>query len=172
VIESPVELQLLSLEGEVDPVPTLGIPTLLSLVFPLALALAKELVWLEAGDRVTSHILSVLSSLAVAIKFEARGLHAKSFIPLVCPVMVATGRRRLLLLLLLLSLVLSLLVVVQVSKCVEISQSLTLPSAEALAQTTLSMHDVDATVVDAAVEGANDRHETARLCSPCIGKQW
>jgi hypothetical protein len=168
VIESPVELQLLSLEGEVDPVPTLGIPTLLSLVFPLALALAKELVWLEAGDRVTSHILSVLSSLAVAIKFEARGLHAKSFIPLVCPVMVATGRRRLLLLLVLLSL----LVVVQVSKCVEISQSLTLPSAEALAQTTLSMHDVDATVVDAAVEGANDRHETARLCSPCIGKQW
>jgi len=168
VIESPVELQLLSLEGEVDPVPTLGIPTLLSLVFPFALALAKELVWLEAGDRVTSHILSVLSSLAVAIKFEARGLHAKSFIPLVCPVMVATGRRRLLLLLVLLSL----LVVVQVSKCVEISQSLTLPSAEALAQTTLSMHDVDATVVDAAVEGANDRHETARLCSPCIGKQW
>ena len=39
---------------------------------------------LQAGACVTSHIRSILSSLAAAIRFGVRGLHAKLLMPLEC----------------------------------------------------------------------------------------
>jgi len=57
------------------------------------------------------------------------------------------------------------LVFVLVLWCVEMSQRRTLPSSEALAQRTLSRFRL------VVLEGANDRQDTARLCSQCIARQ-